>query len=274
MESEISPMTGRPSIRESFARNRKTAAAMSTPLISCIVPVFNGERYLREALDSILAQSYRPIEIIVVDDGSTDGTPRILAGMRSSIRVLQQDDRGPSAARNLGWRSACGDFVAYLDYDDLWHPEKLARQMARFDAHPELDICIAHAQLFWIEELQEEAARLRHQPRSDVVPGYTTGALLARTSVFKAYGEFDSSLWFGDSTEWFLRLADQGAIVELLPDVLLYHRMHKNNHSRRRMAASKEEFLRIIKTMLDRKRLNGGDDAACAGPKPLSKTDL
>ena len=244
---------------------------MSSPLISCIVPVFNGERYLAEALDSILAQTYRPMEIIVVDDGSTDGTSRILARMKKSIRVLRQDDRGPSAARNLGWRAASGDFVAFLDYDDLWHPEKLARQMARFEARPELEISVAHAQIFWVEELQEEAARLRHQPRSDVVPGYTTGALLARTSVRETYGEFDSSLWFGDSTEWFLRLADQGAVMELSPEVLLYHRMHPSNHSRRRMSASKEEFLHIIKTMLDRKRRHSGAAVPYLWPEPGAK---
>ena len=241
-------------------------------LISCIVPVFNGERYLQEALDSILAQTYRPIEIIVVDDGSSDGTTRILAGMKKSIRTLRQDNRGPSAARNLGWRCASGEFVAFLDCDDLWHPKKLARQMARFEARPDLELCIAHAQPFWVDELREEAFKMRHQPRAQVVPGYTTGALLTRKGLFEKYGEFDSSLWFGDSTEWFLRLADQGAIMELLPDVLLYHRMHKTNHTRRRMAASKEEFLHIIKAKLDRNRLHGGTAIPCLRPEPGSKT--
>jgi glycosyltransferase involved in cell wall biosynthesis len=244
---------------------------MSLPLISCIVPVHNGERYLRETLNSIAAQTYRPIEIIVVDDGSTDRTAEILAEMEISLRVFEQDDQGPSAARNLGCHCADGELVAFLDQDDLWHPEKLTRQMARFESRPELDICIAHAQMFWVDELREEEARLRHQARGRVVPGYTTGALLARKVVFQKYGDFDSSLWFGDSAEWFVRLAEQGAVMDLLPDVLLYHRMHPSNHTRRRVAASKDEFLRIIKTMLDRKRLHGGSNAAYSWPKTFSQ---
>lgn len=245
---------------------------MSSPLISCIVPVHNGERYLQETLDSIVAQTYRPIEIIVVDDGSTDGSAEILDGMPGSIRALQLDNRGPSAARNLGWRTAAGEFVAFLDQDDLWHPEKLARQMARFEARPDLDLCVAHTQLFWVDELQDEATRMRQQFRANVVPGYTTGALLTKKNLFEKYGEFDSSLWFGDSMEWFIRLADQGAIMELLSDVLLYHRMHKTNHTRRRTSASKDEFLHIIKTMLDRQRRRAGTVGSYRWPEANTLT--
>ena len=88
-------------------------------LISCIVPVYNGERYLSEALESIFAQSYRPLEVIVVDDGSTDNTPQVVARFKNCIRYLEQSNRGPSATRNLGVSAARGDFVAFLDPDDL-----------------------------------------------------------------------------------------------------------------------------------------------------------
>jgi glycosyltransferase involved in cell wall biosynthesis len=103
---------------------------MTAPLISCVVPVFNGERYLGEALDSILAQTYRPLELLVVDDGSTDGTAALVTRYRDQIRPLFQPNAGQAAARNLGLSVARGEFVAFLDADDLWHPEKLARQMA------------------------------------------------------------------------------------------------------------------------------------------------
>ena len=101
-------------------------------LVSCIVPVYNGERYLREALDSILAQTYRPLEIIVADDGSADGTAGVVATFGDQVRYVRQHNQGPSSARNLGIRVPTGDFIAFLDADDLWHPEKLARQIARF----------------------------------------------------------------------------------------------------------------------------------------------
>lgn len=245
---------------------------MALPLISCIVPVYNGERYLRETLDSIAAQTYQPIEIIVVDDGSTDRSAEIVAAHSAPIRYLRQANSGPTVARNLGISAACGEYCAFLDADDLWDKQKLERQMARFTAHPELDICIAHAQPFWINELQEEAARLRDHPRSKAVAGYTTGALLAKKNVFLKYGEFNGSLWFGDSMEWFLRLADRGATMEILPEVLLYHRMHKTNHTRRRTNASKEEFLHVIKSMLDRKRQRNSSDAPFGGPRANSET--
>jgi len=227
------------------------------PLVSCIVPVFNGERYLSEALESIFAQSYRPLEVIIVDDGSTDGTSLVAAAYEDRARILKQSNKGPSATRNLGVSASRGDFVAFLDPDDLWHPDKLARQMVRFAARPELDLSVAHAELFWVSEMEDEAARLRDQGRIHVVPAYTSGTLLTRRIFFDAVGDFDVSLWFGDATDWFLRAANRGAVIELLPDVLLYHRMHTTNLTRRRVFASREEFLRIVKRSLDNRREDG-----------------
>ena len=88
---------------------------MSQPLISCIVAVFNGERYLKEALDSILAQTYRPLEILVVDDGSTDRTPEIVSEYSDTVRYFWQSNAGPGAARNAGLKLAKGEFIAFLD---------------------------------------------------------------------------------------------------------------------------------------------------------------
>jgi glycosyltransferase involved in cell wall biosynthesis len=231
---------------------------MLRPSISCIVPVFNGEGYITEALDSIFAQNYEPLEVVVVNDGSSDGTARALAEYKNRLLCLDQRNKGPAACRNLGVSACRGEFVAFLDQDDLWHPEKLVRQIARFDARPELDLCIAHAQMFWIPELEGEAVRLRQQARVKAVPGYTTGTLITRRSFFNAVGDFDASLWFGDATDWFLRAADKGAVMELLPDVLLYHRMHATNLTRRRRSASADEFLHIVKRSLDHRRQGGG----------------
>src|SRR2546427_6476527 len=116
---------------------------MKKSLISCIIPAFNGARYLREAVESILAQTYRPIEVIVVDDGSTDNTAEVVRNYRDQVRRVWQPNGGPSAARNQGVSAAQGAFVAFLDQDDVWHPEKLLRQMAQFATRPELDLCVA-----------------------------------------------------------------------------------------------------------------------------------
>jgi glycosyltransferase involved in cell wall biosynthesis len=229
---------------------------MGQPLISGIVPAFNGERYLRETLDSMLAQTHRPLEIIVVDDGSTDGTPDVAASYGDKVRYLRQDNAGPATARNRGLNAARGEFVAFLDADDLWHPEKSARQMAHFAARPELGLCITHVQNFWIPELAAEAERYRDHPLSRPVPGYLTQTLLARRSVFETVGQFDPGLHHAEKTDWFLRALGQGAVLELLPDVLVYRRLHETNVSRSLGAASRDEYLRLLKASLDRRRLN------------------
>jgi len=223
-------------------------------MISCIVPVFNGERYLAEALDSILKQSYRPLEIIVADDGSTDGTEAIVARFGTQVRYLYQPNSGPATARNLGLEVVRGEFVGFLDADDLWHPEKLERQMARFDARPELDVCVGHVQNFWVAELREEEERFRNHRVSKPLPGYVTETLLAPYSFFKAIGPFNTTLGHGDSTEWFLRAAGHGAVIELLPDVLSYRRLHPANRSRLFASNSRDEYLKIVKASLDQRR--------------------
>ena len=242
------------------------------PLISCIVVVYNGERFIAAAVDSVRAQSWRPIEIIVADDGSTDRTAEIVAGYGDEVRFVTQETAGPAATRNLGLAAATGEYVAFLDGDDLWHEDKLTRQMARLESEPVADACVTHVQHFWMPELAEEGAALRDKPRGRVVPGYIAGTLLAPRALFDRVGGFDTELWFGDGADWFMRAAETGAVVALLDDVLLYHRMHKRNLTRRRADASREEFLDIVRASLDRRRA-AGDGAADAPPAGAGKPD-
>ena len=232
---------------------------MANPLISCIIPVFNGERYLGEALDSILAQTYRPIEIIVVDDGSTDGTGELVARYGDRIRYFRQNNEGAPTARNAGLSAARGAFVAFLDSDDLWHPDKLERQMARFEARPELDLCVTHLQRFWIPELETERQRFQNHRFAEVLPGYITQTLLARRNVFDSVGNFNTSRRVGDPMDWFLRAAEQGMVMELLPDLLVYQRMHESNLSvefgtRVMKPHMQDAILDVVKASLDRRR--------------------
>jgi glycosyltransferase involved in cell wall biosynthesis len=224
-------------------------------LVSCIVPVFNGEKYLAEAIESIVKQSYRPIEIIIADDGSTDGTAMVAERYHQQIRYLRQANAGTAAARNLGLSVAAGEFVAFLDADDLWHPEKLARQVACFREEHKLDYCVAHAQNFWIPELVEEEKRFRDHRMSKALPGYVTGTLLAARDCFNTVGHFNTSIKHADDTDWFLRANERGAVMKLLPDVLLYRRLHHTNLSRVRASYSRDQYLRVVKTALDRRRL-------------------
>lgn len=223
-------------------------------LVSCIVPVFNGEKYIREALDSILGQTYRRLEPIVADDGSTDNTGVVVSSYGPRIRYLRQRNAGVAAARNLGLAAAQGEFVAFLDADDLWHEEKLERQIACFERDPNLDYCVTHVQNFWEQELQDEAGRFQDHRRSRPLPGYTTLTLLSRRTLFDRIGAFDASLRHTDDTDWFLRARRNGAAELLLPDVLAFRRLHRTNVSRVCSDRSLGEYLQLIKKNLDRRR--------------------
>ena len=170
------------------------------------------------------------------------------------IRFETQKTAGPAETRNLGIRAARGELIAFLDADDLWHPEKLSHQIASLKDRPEREACVTHVQLFWVPDLEGERQQYRDHPRAQPVPGYASTTLLARRSVFDKVGLFNRELWFSDATEWFIRAREQQVQIELLPDVLVYHRMHPRNLTRRRSAASRQEFARVVKASLDRQR--------------------
>lgn len=227
---------------------------MTPALVSCIVPVWNGERFVAEALDSILAQTYRSLELIVVDDGSTDGTAARVKAYGSRVACVRQPNAGPAAARNTGIRLAGGEFVAFLDADDIWHPEKLTRQLRRFEARAELDFCVAHAQNFSAPELGGAPDASLRVPRAGALPGYVTSTLLARRALIERIGVFDPTLRHGDDTDWFLRAIDGGAVREVLPDVLLFRRLHRESLSHRNASKSHDEYVLILRARIARHR--------------------
>ena len=227
------------------------------PLITCIIPVFNGERFLAEALNSIFSQTYRPIEVIVVDDGSTDGTAGVVEQYPKSVVYIHQTNQGSPRARNRGIQAATGDLIAFLDVDDLWRSQKLSRQMARFDDREELDFCVSHIQNFWMSEVAHEETRLADHPKTQALPGYITGTLLAKRSTFETVGLFSTELDHGDSLDWFLRAREKGAVSEVIAEVLVDRRIHLGNMSRLQQHQSRNEFLTILKRSLDKRRSQG-----------------
>jgi len=223
------------------------------PLVSCVVPVFNGERYVADALASIAAQTYTAWEIIVVDDGSTDRTAAVIAASVLPVVCLTQPNAGPAAARNRGIGAARGDFIAFLDADDLWHPEKLTKQMARFVARPELEASVTYQQNFWTPEGSGPSGTRGHQ-KTAPQPGYIMQTLLARRHVFETVGLLNTTLRQGEDTEWFLRAVERGIVSEVLPEVLCRRRLHAGNLTRRLVHERDENMLRVVKEHLDRRR--------------------
>ena len=226
-----------------------------SPKVSIVLPTYNGSRYLRESIQSCLDQEFQDWELVIVDDASTDGTVAVANSYRNQVRLLSLSIAcGPPATRNQGLAITQGEFVAFLDADDLWHPEKLVTQAERFQRRPELDFCVSYVQMFWTETLHEEKVRYEQCPRVQPVPGYATTALLAKRSTFDRMGSFNENYWYVHATDWFLRAIEEGLVMEVLPQVLTYHRMHESNLARRENAANRDEFLNVMKASLDRRR--------------------
>lgn len=203
-----------------------TAAA--APMVSVVIPVYNGARFLDETLRSVFAQDHRPIEVIVVDDGSTDATPEVLARWPEVI-VIRQANAGVTAARNAGFARATGAFVAMQDADDLWAPHKLSAQLAFLAAHPELGYCAALVQSF-LEPGCERPEWLPEVHLREPRPG-GIGNFFARAEVMAAVGPFPP----GDPSDmaWSLRAQELGFKVGVVPEVLLLRRVHEANISGR-----------------------------------------
>lgn len=220
--------------------------------VSCIVPVYNGEAYLAEALDSILAQTLPALEVLVVDDGSSDGTAAVARRYGKRIAYLHQLHMGQSAARNHGLRVARGDLVAFLDADDLADPARLARQVARFQAKPELDLCQALTRDFWSPEVSAEQRRadqeLRRPHRGNI------DTWVVRRSLFERIGGFDPDLRFGETVEWYCRARESGASIEFLPEVVAYRRVHGNNLTRGKREEQIDSLFTVLRAAMERKQ--------------------
>ena len=224
------------------------------PLVSVIMPAFNQSRYIRAALESVFAQTYRPVEVIVVDDGSTDDTPAILAAHADRVVGVRQANAGPAAARNSALAHARGDFIAFLDADDLWHERKIERQMARFGAWPQLEISVCMVENFWDGDPAVEAERFRERGYEKVMAGIVVQALLARRAVFDRVGSFDTRFRFCEDTDWYLRAAESKAVVEFLPETLGYRRVHDANMTRIWPKVRVDTMVDVVKASIDRKR--------------------
>jgi len=222
------------------------------PLVSVIIPVYNGEPYLAEALKGVLSQAYRPLEVIVLNDGSTDGSAAVAQRFPPPVCTVHQARAGAGAARNHGVALTSGAFVAFLDADDLWATDKLPRQMSAFDADPELDLTFGHVQQFISPELGQ-AQKARLVCPDEAIPGYLPGAMLGKRAAFNRVGPFRVDLRVGEFVDWYSRAMDLGLRSVLLPDVLLKRRLHATNLSLGG-GQNRMDFVRVAKAALDRRR--------------------
>lgn len=231
--------------------------------MSAVIPVYNGERYLAEALDSVMAQDYPGLEVVVIDDGSTDRSGAIARsyarGQPHPLRYHRQDNAGLSAAQNAGVREASGEFIGFLDCDDLWTPGKVSRQMAAFASRPDLDMVFGRVEQFYSPELAASGSAPGLEAR-EVMPGYSTGTLLARRRAFERTGPFSPAFRLGEFLDWYARACDAGLNSIMLDDILLRRRIHQDNMGRRERD-KRADYLRVFKATLDRRRQPPGGGA-------------
>jgi glycosyltransferase involved in cell wall biosynthesis len=222
-------------------------------LVSVIMPVLNAERFLRAALDSVLAQTYRRLEIILVDGGSTDGTEAI-GRAYPAARWLTQAGSGLAGAWNSGLQAALGQFIAFQDSDDLWVPEKLDRQVAYLAAHPEAEYVLGHVQLF-VEPGSPPPPGMLPEVFGGARRGRMPGTLLARRELFDRVGGFDPRFGMTTDIDWFARLDALGVVGGLLTEVVLLKRFHAENVSVSSGASEYARHLpRLLKRALDLRR--------------------
>ena len=226
---------------------------MHYPLVSVILPVYNGAAYVAEAIDSVLAQSYRPYELIVVDDGSSDDSTAI-AEKYDGVTLLCQSNQGVAAARNTGLAASQGEFFAFLDQDDRWTPDKLRIQMHYLLDHPHIQYVIAKQRIF-LEPGTEAPGWLKKDILRKAQAGFLPGTLVARRDVFDHIGRFDPTYQVTSDADWFFRAKDAGIPMAALDEVLLLKRIHGANESYR-AKRSNAELLQIARNSMKRKRSN------------------
>ena len=195
--------------------------------VTVVVPLFNSRPFIRQAIDSILAQSARPQEIVVIDDGSSDGGAGLVEGI-AGVRVIHQDNAGEAAARNRGIREATQPFIAFLDQDDLWLPDKLRLQVATLMQDPAIDIVFGRHRLI----VEAGADWFRRELLDRSLSARLPGPLLVRRSVFERIGLFREDMKLGSDVDWTWRASDAGLVFHLIEQDVLQRRIHGANASR------------------------------------------
>ncbi len=239
-----------PPVQETVHADGSKQDDSEQPLISVVIPVYNGARFLPEAVSSVLAQDYPNLEIIVVDDGSTDNIAQVVDELGVDVRFYQRTNQGPGAARNFGIMDASGTFIAFLDVDDLWPEGILGIFLKQFADDEALELVKGHAQLLRLDRGSGEY-RTAGNP-SESFPDYI-GAGLYRRSAFERVGLFDPELRFGEDSDWYSRAREISLNILVLDIVSLYVRRHGNNMTAK---ATNTELraLKALKKAIDRSR--------------------
>jgi len=220
-----------------------------TPSTSVIITYHNEVAYIRETIESALAQTV-PVELIVVDDGSDERIDGLIESFSVPIQYLVQANSGPAAARNTGLSAARGDFIAFLDADDLWPPERSARLQAALADSPSGGIAMGYVQQFHSPELSTEERRRYYCPPDPMRGGMLTASLIRRESI-EQVGVFATDMRLQQDMDWLARAREQGIETVTIPDVVTMRRIHGQNYS---LQMERLRYVRSAREALKRQR--------------------
>jgi glycosyltransferase involved in cell wall biosynthesis len=224
----------------------------ASPRISVMIPAFNAEPYIGEALASVFAQSLPADEVIVVDDGSEDNTAAAASAFGDRVRLIRQERGGNGAARNAAVAVARGEYFAFLDADDRFRPDKLERQMQALDADPQLDMIFGHVEEFISPELPDEIKAGIRSPAA-AQPWAAPNLMLIRRASFARVGPFATHLRVGVTVDWYARASEIPLRSAVLPRVVLERRLHAQNNGIREQDA-RSQYIQVLKASIDRRR--------------------
>ncbi|MFC1771196.1 glycosyltransferase family 2 protein [Candidatus Margulisiibacteriota bacterium] len=219
--------------------------------VSVIIPVYNGKDCIQRAIKSVLAQTYKHFEIIVIDDGSIDNTSDQVK-IFPEVKLIQQKNLGASKARNVGIELAQGKYIAFLDADDEWLPYKLDIQTIYLDDHPDIGFILAYQKIL-LEKNINKPGWLKNEHLDKPQIGYLPGTMIVRKEIFRKVGLFNTNFSCSDDSEWFFRAKDAGILMKILPQVLLKRYIHKNNMGYK-VEANHKALLEIVRKSIQRKK--------------------
>lgn len=236
------------------------------PRISVVIPVFNGEEFLGAAIESVLAQAELALEILVVDDGSTDESATVAQRFGEPVRVIRQPNSGHVTARNRGLAAARGSYITSLDADDLYSPDKFTLQAARLDSRPDIDMVIGQLSYLLANGTRADSNERFSEHLDDDHLSLSFGGCLFRRGVLERVGLPDETMRFCDDWDWFMRAREARIPLLVHRHVVLHQRLHAGNMTRQR-----EESAQFILEMMRRSvaRRRGGLRIATSLP-PLA----
>jgi glycosyltransferase involved in cell wall biosynthesis len=223
---------------------------MNTPFISVIVPLYNTEKYIDEALQSLLHQTYKIDQIIVIDDGSTDKGAEIVKKY-PQIELYQQENQGLKKTLNIGLSKATGDYIGFLDADDRWKLDKLEIQLNHLQNNPSLDMVFGRSTRF--KMILDEKGEEQEELLDYVKAVYLSGGLYRKT-VFERIGRFSTDSKLHNFIDWFGRVKDAKLSILEIENVICERRIHGNNMGIVNKDKQREEYFATLKAALDRKR--------------------